>query len=101
MRRPGPQSPVTELLERSSRDPEPVDGYDDLLGLPLPYVLALFLRDDGAPPSTIAAMLDVEPSSVPALLQLAEAKRLRQRTSAADPAASPSTPEGRRPTFGR
>ena len=55
--------------------------------LPPPYAIALRLRDLGVPDHVVAEALDVDPLSLPPLLDLAEAKLasiMRSRGTEAD-----------------
>lgn len=57
---------------------------DDLSHLPFAHAAALRMRALHLPDEVIAQVLDVDPTSVPALLEVAEAKLARVREAAVD-----------------
>jgi hypothetical protein len=51
-----------------------MDRAQAIAELPLPYAVALRLRDAAADRQTIARALDIEPEGVPGVLRIGEAK---------------------------
>jgi hypothetical protein len=70
---------------------------DALRRLPLPYSLALRLRDGGVDPELICEYVGVEPASLAGVYRMAEAKLAALRDARADAAGGAPGPGGPSP----